>query len=539
MAVGEVLLVLVGALGDLAWRKFLKPARSLEMEMKNPRVRVLLVDVPWRRSALALEDQLRLRIGRRLIELRAESIYNADSAAQIEYEESNGGAVRPPARFFTSDIGLTPLPWDIDKFASSHLDPAAGDAAGVRAELARQLEEYVGWFTGETLPGLPRYAPASDELFERVRGLKRDGTKVAVYVAVPPEFYPQVTGQWEGLADRLVLEKPAAGLDRELKYAPADGLLEAVARLGAEAQGATSDHYNSKLMTRAMDRIRDYHLFDHLLEPRRIRRIVVELLETAPLPMGRCNFYNGAGGPFGDMAPHVFQMVRAVLGLTTGTLDVRFGERFCRALYRDAPVGENFGRLSDPDYEHEPSYYRPLDSQTETFVAFDAFVLLDGREIPLYGRTGKGFSPERKTLRVDCCYDEATGAELSITFRFDKAGPTIIVTDDWVDREFWLEAGPISLQEEFSSGVPGLEPEYRGIFECLARSDWGPSALDGRYFPPVPDAARMADAVFKHLLAMRSRDASSGGGIPYKYTRNNAASCQEILGFLAHEARWQ
>jgi hypothetical protein len=387
---------------------------------------------------------------------------------------------------------------------------------------------------GETLPGLSRYTNASDELFGRLHALKQDGMKVAVYVAIPPAFYPQVVAQWVGLADRVVLEKPAAGLDGELKYAPAVELLEAVTRLGNGSQAATADHYNSKVMTRAMDRLRDYHLFDYLLEPRRVRRIVVELLESAPLPMGRCNFYNGAGGPFGDMAPHLFQMVRAALGRTTSALDVRFGERFYRALYRGAPVGENFRRSDDPDYEHEPSYYRPLDPQTETFVAFDAFVNVDGHDIPLYGRTGKGFSPERKSLRIDCCYDEATGAEVSITFSFDKAGPTIIVSDDY--REFRLEAGPVSLYEEFSSGVPGLDPkeEYKGIFECLVRSEWGPSALDGRYFPPVPDAARMADAVFRHLLAKRAE-----GGTLHQYTCNNAASCQEILGFLAEEARWQ
>lgn len=532
MADGNVLLVLIGALGDLAWRKFLKPAYDLEMNYPN--LSTLLVDVPWAHADISLEDQLRLRIGRRLIELRAEDLHRAYFQAEVkplsaQTDMINDSAQLPSQKFFVSDLGATPLPWEIEQFIAHHLDAASGNVNEERERLAERLENYVEWFMGTSRIGFQRYSSDPMKLRNQIIELKAEGLKVAVFVAIPPEYYSQVVDQWHGLADRIVLEKPAAGLDPQtLEYTGTGNLREVVSRIVAPAQCVSSDHYNAKLITRAMDRIRDYHLFDYLLDPRRVSRIVVELLESAPLPLGRCNFYNGAGGAFGDMVPHLFQSVRAILGLTTGALNVRFGDEFYRARYRNAPVENTFVYPDDPTYRYEPNYYRALNNETETFVAFEAELDVGGQTIPLYCRTGKGFWPERKSLRVDCRYDD-TGAELSLVFDFKEGSITL-----WDHhREFELATGRLSLSDYFQSGVPGLEPEYSGIFECLVNSDWGPAALDTRYFPSVSDAADMADNVFGHLLAKRRESSPI-----HIYTVYDPASCHELLNFLAHKAHW-
>lgn len=325
-----------------------------------------------------------------------------------------------------------------------------------------------------------------------------------------------------------MLEKPASSLDprARLVYLDTHNLRIAAGQVVAPAQIATNDHYNAKLITRAMDRIRDYHLFDHVLDPTRINRIVMQLLEPAPLPLGRCNYYNGAGGAFGDMVPHLLQAVRAILGLPTISRNVSFDE-FHWARYDGAPLAETFAPSTGPPYTYEPDYYQPLHPDTETFVAFKATVNVSGRSLPLYCRTGKGFRLPRKTLRVDVEY--IPGSQLSLSLDFGSA--SITIRDD--SKDFVLATGRLDLREPFQSGVPGVESEYRGIFECLVNSDWKPNALDARYFPSVDDAAYLADLVFNRLISERR-----GRSTMSTYTICDSASYSEVLNLLDPEARW-
>jgi glucose-6-phosphate 1-dehydrogenase len=524
-----VLLVLVGALGDLAWRKFIQHARDLEMAHTN--VNVLLVDVSWKQATLSLEDELRLRIGRRLIEVHADELnaaYFKGLRESFSSQARQAMPVPPPRKLLVSDLGATPLPWEVEKFITECLDPEAGDVDAEKKKLTKDLDAGTEWFLGHGRLGLKRYTSDAKQLFGSITELKAQGSKVVVFLATPPEYYPSLVDQWNGIADRIVFEKPAAGLDPQtLEYTGTHNLREAARRVVPSSQCVSSDHYNAKLITRVLDRIRDYHLFDHLLDPRRISRIVVELLENAPLPLGRSNFYNGAGGAFGDMVPHLFQAIRALLGVTTGKLKIRFGNQLYRAQYRNAPLEGEYKVPDDPCYQYEPGYFRPLKAETETFVAFEAELEVDGTIIPVYCRTGKGFAPERKSLRVDCRYDD-TGSEVSLMFNFkDK---TIAVRDD--SNEFEMITGELILNAPFQSGVPGLEPEYRGIFECLVKSDWGPTALDTRYFPSVSDAADMADNAFNHLVAKRRESPM------HYYNAGDQPSQREILSFLAPQASW-
>jgi len=513
----KVLLVLIGALGDLAKRKFLDPAR--ELEMMNAGLNTLLVDVPWDRGSLPVETELRLRIGRRMIELRGEKIAKADSESLEDIH----------SRFLISDLGATPLPWEIEKFVSDCLDPDMGDVKEVAKQLQAELDRDLDWFTGSSRVGLQRYTSNPKEVMNQIIELKNQGTKVAVFLATPPVAYPGIIDQWNGIADRIVFEKPAAGLDpRTLEYPSAVKLREAVSRIKAPAQCVSCDHYNAKLITRAMDRIRDYHLFDYLLDLSRVSRIVVELLEEAPLPLGRCSFYNGAGGAFGDMVPHLLQAVRAILGVTTGMIEIRFGNELYRAQYHNAPLEHRLLDLTGEPYCFEPGFYRPLSPETETFVAFEAEVFVKGLKIPLYCRTGKGFRPERKSLRVDCRYNDR-GEEVGLVFDFKNQ--CIAVRDGY--KGFGLETGRLILDEPFKSGVPGLEPEYQGIFESMIKSDWGSAALDTRYFPSATDAVDMADKIFRHLIAKRRE-----GRPMYRYTAGDATTTQEVMNLLSHKARW-
>lgn len=517
MAGDPVLLVLVGALGDLAWRKFLQEARDLENS--NPDVAVLLVDVPWSPHPAGLDRELRWRIGRRLIELRAEAIYD--------------DAMRSSRRLsisLKSDFGKTPFPWDIDDFVCNYLVGTSSGLQSEKQELQQRLDDWLQWFMSNSRAGLQRYSSHSAAVESHIAHLKTEGWRVAVFVATPPQAYPRVINQWSALADRIVLEKPASGLDPDTLGYPATqkhGLLAAAHRVGTPAQITTNDHYNAKLITRAMDRIRDYHLFDYLLDPARINRLVVQLLEPAPLPLGRCKFYNGAGGAFGDMVPHLLQAVRAILGLTTPTLVVNFQE-FHWARYDSAPVPGSFVPLTGEPYIYDPGYYQPLHPGTETFVAFKATVDVGGSAIPLYCRTGKGFHQGRRTLRVDAQYD-VSGSEVSLIFDF---GSTSLTVRDDV-KGFRLDTGTLNLNDPFRSGVPGVEREYKGIFECLVGSAWGPNVLDARYFPAVPDAANLADVVFTRLIVERQ-----GRSTFHMYTISDPASYDRILQLLDDEAHW-
>jgi hypothetical protein len=522
----KVLLVLVGALGDLACRKFLDAAKSLEERGGYPQVRVLLVDRPWPNQNGDPSRELRLRLGRRLIEIEAEKL--------------------------VPELVTKPLPWEVEVFRELVRDDGAGQRLD---ELERHLQRWLSWFQGEGLPAVPgrartRYFARNDQLMELIKSQYKDW-KVVLFVATPPESYPTIVNDWHEMADRIVLEKPAQGLvgPGPVVYPTAERLRAAAMMVEPPRQIATNDHYNAKVTTRAMDLIRDYHLFDYLLQPERIRCIVIQLLEKAQLPLGRYGFYNGAGGAFGDMVPHLLQAVRAILGRK---YDIEFEElHFAR--YQPARREEHLATLNGDPHNLDPNYYQNLWPETETFVAFKARVKVGEVKIPLYCRTGKGFAMERKTLRVDVAYDSSDSAEaeqqprseplLNFIFNFDK--PKVVVKDDSPEREFRLETG-VLLDDRSQPGVPHVNTnesrgivvaEYQGIFECLVRGPWEANGLNSRYFPSVPDAADLADKVFGRLVNDRMERARTNSKIG-EYELNCGDVDTGPLSWFSGEAKW-
>lgn len=510
----RVLLVCIGALGDLAWRKFIEPAR--ELARLNANVEVLFVDVGWQgANGASLRQELRWRIGRRCIELLAEKI--------------SEGVV--PGLSLTFELDSRPLPWEVDDFFENCLTGDAAALAEERERLRDRIEVGVNYFTGESLvTGLPRYASNIEQVGSKINNLRQCGYKVAAFVATPPQAYPSIICRWKYLADRIVLEKPACGLNPEtLLFESPDELLRAVAKAPDTVQVVTSDHYNAKAIVRAMDRIRAYGLFDGLLNPSRIRRIVVQLLEPAPLPLGRVAFYDGVGGPFGDMVPHLLQAVRAILGLTPGELRVSFGKSFYWARYDSAPTASSFVQPVGIPYSYDPGYYRAMRPETETFVAFEAEVsAAGGPAFPLYCRTGKGFR-KRKSLRVDVDYDGA-GSELSLLFDLDDGSLT--VRDEM--GGFVLAFGRLSLHDPFESGTPSMAWEYGGIFESLIHSDWTPNALNPRFFPEVKHAAELCALVYGRLIEERRK----AGRVILPYSAADPGTRFKLLNLLDPKAHW-
>jgi hypothetical protein len=516
MIVERVLLVCVGSLGDLAWRKFIAHAR--EIEQRDPNVELLVVDISWDEAhGVPLERELRWRIGRRQLELLAEKI--------------NDG--KAPGLTLKFDLDRNPLPWDVDEFfEGNYLEGPAAIKAEHRENLHRDIQGWVSYFVSRSLvTGLPRYCSGLDKVGSNIKRLKDNGWKIALYMATPPQTYPDIISRWRYLADRIVLEKPACGLDPEtLLYPGPSTLLEAVAGVPASSQVVTNDHYNSKSLVRVLDRIKDYGLFDGLISPGRIKRIVVQLLETAPLPLGRCHFYNGAGGAFGDMVPHILQTVRASLGLNSSDLEIEFKDNFCWARYDDAPVAGSFVTPSGVPYIYEPGYYQPLSVETETFVAFEAVAKVEGYpDIPLYCRTGKGFQFEKKSLRLDVEYDDK-GSEMSLLFNF--IDNSITIAD--AAKGFVLAFGQVSINDAFQSGVPSMNWEYKGVFDTLINSEWKPDALDNRYFPSIIDAAAMSTTVFERLV----RERRNPSRIINSYSAKRPSTQIAILNFLDNKARW-
>jgi hypothetical protein len=378
--------------------------------------------------------------------------------------------------------------------------------------------------------GLPKYAFDLADVGSIITRMKDRGWQVVLFIATPPQAYPEVINRWKYLADRVVLEKPACGLNPQtLRFDGTGELLLAVSGVPATTQVVTNDHYNAKSIVRMLDRINDYGILENLLKPQKIKRIVVQLLEAAPLPLGRCGFYVGSGGPFGDMVPHLLQAVRASLGLTPDDFTVRFGKNFCWARYNSAPLPASFSAPAGIPYSYDPNYFRPLSDETETFVAFDAEVLLDAWSIPLYCRTGKGFHVERKSLRIDVDYD-GKGSELSLLFDF--AENTITMRDE--RKGFVLAFGQMSVHDPFQSGVPSMEWEYRGIFDTLVRSDWTPTALDQRFFPSVKSAASLSATVFEQLIQERCKPSR----ILHSYSTKDPRTRSQILSFLDPQAHW-
>lgn len=517
MSTELVLLVLIGALGDLAWRKFLEAARALEGESRN--LSVLYVDLPWRDAGekVPLADELRWRIARRLIELRAEEIDSGKVA---------GVGLK-------SNLSDTSLPWVVEEFVREHLE---GDEEALGNELTRLGEQVENWLAHlmETSPlsGMTRYATDAASIRREVERLRGEKWKVVVFAATPPQAYPSIVDCWHNLADRIVLEKPAGGLDsRTLSYSGTNQLRQVVTRVSAPAQAATNDHYNAKLTTRIMDCLADFHILDGPLDPSRVRRIVVELLEAAPLPMGRYGFYNGAGGAFGDMVPHLIQAVRAAMRIPQSEMKIEL-DKFHWGRYEGIP-GEFARRESEPPYAYEPDYYQPLLPQTETFVAFKAFVTVAGHRIPLYCRTGKGFRHERKTLRIVSQYrDDAP--EMNVIFNL---GENTIQFSGGLEG-LRLVMGKIMLADPFRSGVPVVDTEarvaeYKGIFKTLVGSEWSAGALDERYFPSTAQAADVADSIFKRLMEERAKPR-----VLHAYSTDKPETYARILSFFDEEAHW-
>lgn len=514
MSVQRVLLVCAGALGDLSWRKIIAAARRLAGRDSN--VELLLIDLPWKDSdRLSLAQELRWRIGRRLIELRAEEI--------------SSGKVEGLRLKFSLDN--RPLTWEVEDFLENFVEGSPEAVAAERERLHNSVADWVRYFSTDSLvTGLPRYASDLDEVGSKIKRLRDKNWRVVLFVATPPHAYPQIIKRWKYLADRIVLEKPACGLDRTtLDYAGSQALIDECRDAPDSVQIVTSDHYNSKSVVRLIDRLRDYHLLDVPLFPARIKRIVVQLMESAPLPLSRCDFYVGAGGAFGDMVPHLLQAVRAILGLKTDDLKIEFTDKFCWGRYDTAPLPGSFSAPVGIPFSYEPGYYQPLTGETETFVAFEARVRLDGYPpIPLFCRTGKGLQYERKSLRIDTEYDEQ-GSEMSLLFNL--ADNSLTVRDD--RRGFILAFAKMSLRDPFESGVPSEAWEYEGIFDTLVRSEWRPDALDERYFPSIEASARLSSIIFERLVEERRKSR-----IIYPYSVTSPASRRGILNFLDAKAHW-
>jgi len=514
MLTERVLLVCLGVLGDLAWRKFIKVVRQIENS--EPNIELLLVDIPWNESnGLDTPQELRWRMARRRVEHIAEQI----AAGKVAGLNLNAELSR--------DI----LPWEGDQFFDNgYLDGAATIREQNKLAFQGAIEDWLKYFLGSsTATRLPRYAADITQVYSRIQRLKSNGWKVVVYAATPPQAYNAIINQWRVLADRIVLEKPAGGLDPDsLEYLGADSLRQAAASLPQSCQLVVNDHYNAKSMVRMLNRFADFGLFKDILSPARINRVVLQLLEPAPIPLGRCSFYIGAGGVFGDMAPHIIQIIRALFGLSFGLPRVEFTGKFCWGRYEAGPQG--VAPLQVRPYCYEPDYYRALDSVTETFVAFEAQIKIEGHpDIPLFCRTGKGIQFERKTLRVDATSD-ANGSELSFLFNFTDN--TFAILND--EKGFVLASGPLTITDAFESGVPSMSWEYQGIFETLISSRWESNALDSRYFPSIADAAESSDRVFEKLLKERS----DGSRIVASYSPKKPSTQTGILNFLDDQAHW-
>ena len=509
----RVLLVLVGALGDLAWRKFLDAAKAIEST--NPDVAIMLVDIGWGAAEVSLADELRWRIARRRIELYAEDI----AAKKVKDIQLKSG------------LGSMQFPWNIDEFFEPCLSGKPEALESQRKALHSEVDDWLQYFTESSSAGLTRYQSEFEKIHDELERLKQEGWKISLLVATPPQAYLRVIEQWSSVADRILLEKPAGCLNPQtLSYAGTEQLRLVAGQIRPPAQIATNDHYNSKLIVRIMDRVRDYRLFDALLEPARIKRIVVQLMEIAPLPSGRYGFYNGAGGAFGDMVPHLLQAVRAILGIPPTELKIDF-QKFYWARY-NIPVFS--APPSGSPYCYEPHYYQPLSPETETFVAFKAVLEVKGNLIPLYCRTGKGTPDPAKTLRIDTQYGDTDADVVSLIFAMNENCVTL--RDDY--KQFIMGTGPITLAEPFQSGVPLVDTdanltEYKSVFDALTKSEWTGDALEKRYFPDVDQAAELSDLIFEKLVTERSQSR-----VVSTYLINDDESFAAIDNFLDDEAHW-
>jgi glucose-6-phosphate 1-dehydrogenase len=513
-AVRRVLLVLVGALGDLAWRKFLGSAKTIESH--DPDVAVMLVDVPWVTADVSLANELRWRIARRRIELYAENV----AARKIK-----GLNLKSP-------LGSEQFPWNVDEFFERCLSGNSEVLESERRKLDGAVNDWIRYFMEVNSAGLMRYQCDFEKIHDRLKELKEEGWKIALLVATPPKVYATVVEKWSSVADRILLEKPAGCLNPEtMLYTGTAVLRRAVSQIQPPTQIANNDHYNSKLIVRIMERVRDYHLFDRLLKPARIKRIVVQLLEPAPLPSGRYGFYDGAGGAFGDMVPHLLQAVRGILGIAPTELKIDF-QKFCWARY-NIPAFQAAPTVIP--YSYEPHYYQLLSPQTETFVAFKAFLEVEGVRIPLYCRTGKGVAGSAtKSLRIVTRYGDTDYEIVSLIFDMNKNSLTI--RED--SKPFLMSTGSIELSEPFQSGVPLVDTneqlfEYESVFNALIKSEWTGDALDRRYFPDVEQAADLSDLIFEKLVQERSQSR-----VVSTYLINDDASFSAINNFLDDEAHW-
>jgi hypothetical protein len=343
-----------------------------------------------------------------------------------------------------------------------------------------------------------------------------DKYRIVVYAATGPERYPEVLGQWSAYAERIALEKPVAGLmeqhgrlarQRGLKSVRTTDVLR-VALRGAcrnsarprdlpPLQVVTVDHYNAKWAVAAIEWLRRRGIADRIL--RRPRRICIQILEADKLPPGRIPFYDLAGGTLPDMLPHLMQPVRALAGYpnVSALLNAMRVVRVWRAQY-------------------EGSGLKP---QTETFGAFHLeFIGPPWQGTPVYILTGKGVTPESKTIAVEA---------------YDDDGPQALVCDikdlcirfHGVNRhEVWLET-----VEHLTVPGPGSFPllgdkdhEYPVVLNALCDHE----TPDPRCFPPVLEAAEACDFFYLELLRSRIR------GEPlrlYKADVANVATGSEAL----------
>lgn len=514
MLTERVLLVCIGALGDLAWRKFIGAARHLENV--EPNIELLLVDLPWDEAfALPLEKELYWRIGRRLIELLAEQI-------------SEG---KVPNLSLTVDLSGSMLPWDADHFFEEAFVTGPPKVKHeIKEKLKRDIDDWLRYLLGTSvLTRLPRYVTGIAAVGNRIQRLKESGWKVVVHVATPPQAYPEIINQWRFVSDRIVLEKPACGLDsKSLRYAGGKALLQQASTVPASCQLVTNDHYNAKSLVRLLKRFADFGIFRDILSPPRVKRVVLQLLEPSPLPLGRCSFYVGAGGVFGDMGPHIFQTIRALFGAAVGFPRIDFNGHFRWGRYADAAVPAQVATEAKP-YVYDPHYYRGFDAVTETFVAFQAQVRVDGHAIPFFCRAGKGLQNEAKILRVDAAYNEDS-PELSFLFNFGDNTFTIVNEE----TGFVFGTGQLTIKDPFESGVPSMSWEYKGVYETLVSSRWEPDALDSRYFPSLTDGIEMSDLIYAQLFKERHNPSR----VLNSYSPKKPSTQTEILGYLDNVARW-
>src|SRR5215213_9091490 len=169
--VSRVLLVLVGALGDLAWRKFLGSAKTIESHDAD--VAVMLVDVPWLAADVSLANELRWRIARRRIELYAENV----AARKVK-----GLNLKSP-------LGTEQFPWDVDEFFERFIAGNAEVLEPERKKLNSEVNEWIQYFMEVGSAGLMRYQYDFEKIHDRLKELKEEGWKIALLVATPPTVY--------------------------------------------------------------------------------------------------------------------------------------------------------------------------------------------------------------------------------------------------------------------------------------------------------------------------------------------------------------